>query len=312
MAKKTNHAQTNPFDTWMLDVDGRVVDIPQNQQAKKGLEMLQAAMEQGTYLTGTISGVETLEDNAVAVVYTEGVKVIIPLTHCIDLLEGSGEEKKRSKTDYMNYLLHKRLGSQIDYCPVHVDKERLCAVGDRKRAMAQKRKEYFFGKDKDGSYLLKNGVIVEARIAATARPGITLEVFGVDLFLPAVQLDYQRISDCNLFFNTGDTVLCRLKAIERNENTNEVRLDASVKDALNDPYPAAMGRFVIDGKYIGTVSMIAKEGVYVAMNGGVDILCPMPTHGLIPCRGCRVTVRVTSIVKDANRIFGIIQHVAGV
>ena len=60
---------------------------------------------------------------------------------------------------------------------------------------------------------------------------------------------------------------------------------------------------------MGTVSMVDTNGVFVALDGGIDCLCSYPKRGRPP-RGSRVTVRILGINHDSNRIWGAITHIA--
>ena len=56
--------------------------------------------------------------------------------------------------------------------------------------------------------------------------------------------------------------------------------------------------------------MIDENGVFVALEGGVDVLCKYPDRGARPPRGTVVTVRITTKNEEMNRLFGLITHVS--
>jgi ribosomal protein S1 len=70
-----------------------------------------------------------------------------------------------------------------------------------------------------------------------------------------------------------------------------------------------MRMYSVGNKYVGSVSMVDANGVFVALDGGVDCLCSYPKRGRPP-RGARVTVRILGINHETNRIWGAITHVA--
>ena len=67
--------------------------------------------------------------------------------------------------------------------------------------------------------------------------------------------------------------------------------------------------YSVDSCYVGTVSMVDVNGVFVALDGGIDCLCSYPKRGRPP-RGAQVTVRILGINHESNRIWGAITHIA--
>ena len=74
-------------------------------------------------------------------------------------------------------------------------------------------------------------------------------------------------------------------------------------------YEKALRRYSVGNRYVGTVSMVDVNGVFVALDGGIDCLCSYPKRGRPP-RGARVTVRILGINHETNRIWGAITHIA--
>ena len=56
--------------------------------------------------------------------------------------------------------------------------------------------------------------------------------------------------------------------------------------------------------------MVDVNGVFVALDGGVDCLCMYPARG-IPLIGSRVTVRIHKADPETRRVNGDIIHTAG-
>ena len=74
-------------------------------------------------------------------------------------------------------------------------------------------------------------------------------------------------------------------------------------------YEKALRRYTVGNRYVGTVSMVDMNGVFVSLDGGIDCLCSYPKRGRPP-RGSRVTVRILGINNESNRIWGAITHIA--
>ena len=88
---------------------------------------------------------------------------------------------------------------------------------------------------------------------------------------------------------------------------NNIKIQASVKQASVNPYELALKKYSVGNRYVGTVSMVDKNGVFVSLEGGVDCLCRFPARGR-PMKGARATVQILGIDEKSNRIWGIITH----
>lgn len=257
-------------------------------------------------LTGTIQGIERAPDNpelSFAVLYHGELKVIIPATETV---EPPDDFRDRLPGDVMHYLVTKRLGAEIDYIIKGIDQNSGIAAASRLEAMAMKRKEYYFGTDRDGNNLLYEGISAEARIVSVIRAGIFVDLFGVETYVPLRELSYQRWMDATAYFQPGQRVLVKILSIDRADRSKIV-VQASVKQASENPYEKALRRYTIGSRYVGTVSMVDLNGVFVSLDGGIDCLCSYPKRGRPP-RGARVTVRILGINHESNRIWGAITH----
>ncbi|MCL2343139.1 MAG: S1 RNA-binding domain-containing protein, partial [Firmicutes bacterium] len=257
-------------------------------------------------LTGTIQGVESSADNpnlSFAVIYHGSFKVIIPAEEAVRPPE---DFRDRSPAEVMRYLLTKRLGSEVDYIVKGVDPKSGIAAASRLEAMALKRRQYYFGTDKDGNNLIYEGLSAEARVISVIRAGIFVDLFGLEVYIPLHELSYQRWLDAVAYFQPGQRVLVKILKLDRSDRDN-IRVSASVKQAGETPYEQAMQRYTPGSRYVGTVSLVDTNGVFVSLDGGIDCLCSYPKRGRPP-RGSRVTVRIIGINHESNRIWGAITH----
>ena len=292
----------------VLSIDERLAVETDADKAKNDLLDLIESMKTKRILTGTIQGVERPEDNpnrSLAVIYHGDFKVIIPAEEAVEPPE---DFRGRSESDIMHYMLTKRLGAEVDYIVKGIDPKAGIAVASRLEAMAAKRKEYYFGTDRDGNNLIYNDVCAEARIVSVIRAGIFVDLFGLEIYIPLRELSYQRLLDASAQFQPGQRVLVKVLTVERSDR-NQVKVTASVKQAGENPYEKALKKYSVGNRYVGTVSMVDTTGVFVSLDGGVDCLCSYPKRGRPP-RGARVTVRVLGINKENNRIWGAITHIA--
>jgi|GEM_PF-1227269 len=198
-------------------------------------------------LSGTIQGVERSTDNpnlSYAVIYHGDFKVIIPAD---EVVEPPEDFRDRSPGDVMHYMITKRLGAEVDFIVKGVDKAGIAAAS-RLEAMAAKRKEYYFGTDRDGNNLLYEGIDAEARVVSVIRAGIFVDLFGLETYIPLRELSYQRGVDAAAQFQPGQRVLVKVLSIDRS-NRNKIQATASVKQASENPYEKALRKYVPGSRY---------------------------------------------------------------
>lgn len=292
----------------VISIDERPTVETEADKAKNDLLDLIESQRTGRILTGTIQGVERSTDNpnnTFAVLYHGEFKVIIPATEAVD---PPGDYRGRNPDDVHHYMLTKRLGAEVDYIVKGIDPKSGIAAASRLEAMRARRKEFYFGTDRDGNNLIYAGVCAEARIVSVIRAGIFIDLFGLEIYIPLRELSYQRWMDAAAHFQPGQRILVKILDVDRSDRNN-IKATASVKQAGENPYEKALRKYSIGNRYVGTVSMVDVNGVFVALDGGIDCLCSYPKRGRPP-RGSRVTVRILGINHETNRIWGAITHIA--
>ncbi len=269
---------------------------------------LMESMKTGKILSGTIQGVERASEHnhtSLAVIYHGAFKVIIP---ALEAINPPDDYRGMDQDEVHHYLLTKRMGAEVDYIVKGIDAKSGVAVASRLEAMRLKRKQYYFATDRAGNHVLSEGVCAEARVVSVIRAGIFADIFGAEVYIPLRELSYQRVMDASGYFQPGQRILVKLLGVERVDKGN-VKVTASVKQASENPYEKALKRYTVGNRYVGTVSMVDVNGVFVALDGGIDCLCSYPKRGRPP-RGARVTVRILGINRETNRIWGAITHIA--
>lgn len=289
----------------VLAIGDRLTVETAAEKARSDLLDLVESMKTQRVLTGAIQGVEQAGSRSLAVLYHGDFKIIIPADQAVLLVE---DRQGRSPEEILSDTLNKRLGAEIDYIIKGIDQESGIAVGSRLEAMEIKRRQYYFGRDRDGNNLIYEGVCAEARIVSVIRAGIFVDLFGLEVYIPLRELSYQRLMDAGVQYQTGQRVLVKILKIDRSDRSH-IQVTASVKQAGENPYEKALKRYSVGNRYVGTVSMVDTTGVFVALDGGIDCLCSYPKRGRPP-RGSRVTVRILGINHESNRIWGAITHIA--
>lgn len=290
----------------VVSIDGhRTVETQEDKDRNDLLDLLES-LRTGRILSGTIQGIERVSDNqSLAVIYHGAFKVVIPVEQAVEPPE---DYRDQSPADVFHYLLTKRLGAEVDYIVKGLDQEANVAVASRLEAMKAKRKQYYFGTDRDGNHILYPGQCAETRVVSVIRAGIFVDLFGLEIYIPLRELSYQRLMDASGYFRPGQRILVKILDVDRTDKNN-IKASASVKQATENPYEKALQRYSVDNRYVGTVSMVDTNGVFVALDGGVDCLCSYPKRGRPP-RGARVTVRILGINRESNRIWGAITHIS--
>lgn len=292
----------------VISIDDELGVVTDADKAKNELLDLLESYRGKKHLSGKIQGIENPTgepSKALAVLAYGEYKVIIPLHEAVE----PPDDLKGQPLDYMlNYMLNKRLGAEVDYIVKGIDAKAKIAVGSRVEAMQDKRKSYYFGTDRDGNYLLYSDVCAEVRIVSVVRSGIFVDLFGLEVFIPLKELSYQRLTDAESYFAPGQRTLVKILEVDRSSRNN-IRVKASVKQAGENPYEKALRKYVVGNRYVGTVSLVDINGVFVSLEGGIDCLCNYPKRGRPP-KGARVTIRVLGINYNTNRMWGAITHVA--
>lgn len=230
------------------------------------------------------------------------------LGKCMSFGKDKQGYRGQPKGDVLHYLLNKRLGAEVDYIVKGVDQEHNVVAASRLEAMALKRREYYFRTDRDGNYQIYEGIRAEARVISVIRAGIFVDLFGAECYIPLRELSYQRWVDAAQHYQPGQRVLVRVLEVDRSDRSHP-RVTASVKQAMENPYEKALKKYVVGNRYVGTVSMVDLNGVFVSLDGGIDCLCTYPKRGRPP-RGARATVRILGINHENNRIWGVITHMS--
>ena len=164
----------------VLTIDEHISVETDLEKAKNDYLDLLESQKSGRILSGTIQGVErgeNVQGISYAVIYHGDYKVIIPADETVTPPE---DLRGQRLEDVMHYLITKRLGAEIDYIVKGIDNEAGVAVGTRLEAMRTKRKEYYFGTDRNGNNIIYSGINAEARVVSVIRAGIFVDLFGVD------------------------------------------------------------------------------------------------------------------------------------
>ena len=293
----------------VLSIDGRRTVETEVDKTKSDLLDMLESLKSKRILSGIFTGLEEQGSSGrnMAVIYHGSIKVIIPYNEMVVLPE---DLEGRSETVAYNEMMIRRLGAEVDYIVKGIDPDNGIAVASRLEAMQAKRKQFYYGTDREGNYLLYTGAIVEARVVSVVRSGIFVEVFGIESWIAVKDLTYRRVLDATILHQPGDRILVRIMDLDRSHR-DSLRVEVSAKAAMPNPFERAARRYVPGNKYVGVVGHVDVNGVFVTLEGELDCLCPLPKRGR-PLPGARVTVRILEVDTEQQRIWGVITHASTV
>lgn len=295
-------------DQRILSIDGRRTVATEADKAKNDLLDLMESLRSKRILTGKIQGVEGNPDSEPrAVVYRGEFKILIPASMCI---ERPTDFRDMKPNEVLKYQITKRLGAEIEYIVKGVDPESGVVVASRMEAMEIRRRQFYFGKDRDGNNLLYEGCIAEARIICVIRTGAFIELFGLETFVPLNELGYQRMMDAMRHFAPGQRILVKVVRLDRSD-PEKIKISLSAKQVSTNPYEKVMQKHSVGNHYVGTVSVIHLGGIWVSLDSGLDCLCNFPVQGR-PHPGARVTVKLLNINEETGKLFGEIVYSSNV
>lgn len=222
--------------------------------------------------------------------------------------------------------LQNRLNAEVDFIiteiePEYISRGVLKVGGDRLDAMYRQRVYHWFGTNRTtGDYQLQVGSKVEARIVMTAMKGVRVEIFGVETFIPAQELDYTFIQDARTEFEVGQRKWVVLTSINRDPDNNfAVEYTASIKSAKPDPREKGLAIYIEGSVFVGTINFInlptpdrpnVRPAVYVKLpHEGVQVSCPLPSGPVNPTVGATCTVTITNRNLRTKLLYGKINHI---
>lgn len=160
--------------------------------------------------------------------------------------------------------------------------------------------------------MLEVGQLVEARVTGVNKGGLELEVANHRAFMPASQVDINRIPDLSVL--VGEKLTCQVQKLDKRGGGNIVLSRREILQAERAKAAETLKTALKEGDTIeGTVRKIMDFGAFVDL-GGVDGLIHLNdlshdrvNHGAksvakFVSEGQKVSVQILKIDWDANRI----------
>lgn len=290
-----------------IDVDG--VFQTEDELAEIAWHEVQNAHRTRRILTGMLGGIENLDSGkTVAIVDYKGFRVLIPIKEMVFKFpnQAYGDEHTAEMIRH-HKLISKMLGAEIDFIVKGIDSKTRSIVASRREAMLKKRETFYMELDKNGTYRVYDGRIVQARVIAVAEKAIRIEVFGVECSIMAKDLSWEWIGDANERFAVGDQILVRILSVSR-ESIEKLSIQADVK-SVNKNRGGNLSCCRVQSKYAGKVTDVHKGVVYLRLTNGVNAVAHSCLDRRMPAKKDDVSFAVTHIDEERGVAVGIITRI---
>lgn len=297
-----------PAKPQVLSIDEESkVQSAEDKEAYLWME-LRGSMRTKRALTGILSGVErTPTGSSLAVVYYKDMRIIIPASEMNINLADHGESREKDLNNRYAQILSWMMGAEIEFTVSGMDKRAGSVVASRCDAMQRKQKHFFLTPGRNGQPLVQEGITAEARVVAVSERVVRVEVFGVETPIFAREVAWEWVDDCNDYFGIGDRVLVKILSIDR--DPHNIHLRASIRETAPNPARENIKKCVVQGKYVGKVTDVDRNAIYVRLNVGVNAIALAVHDRRTPCRKDDVSFVVTRVDEDAGIAVGIITRI---
>lgn len=288
-----------PSSILTIDSDAEV-ETPESREDLVWHE-LQNAYRTKKILTGTLGGIERMEQGGViAVVYYKEMPAVIPLSEMmINLVEDEGHDYGEL-TQRQSKILGNMLGCEIVFLVKGLD------TANRKDAM-YKKPPIFYLPDANGNTRVCEDRIVQARVIAVAEKVVRVEIFGVECSILARDLSWDWLRDANERFHVGDQILVHILSVAVKDQL-DISVKADVKSVNGNTSKANLARCKIQGKCAGTVTDIRKGVMFVRLSIGVNVIAHSCYDNRLPGMKDEVSFVVTRIDAKRNVAVGLISR----
>lgn len=271
---------------------------------------VQSAFRTRRILTGILSGIEQLEnDSYIAVVYYKEIRVVIPITEMLMTLSGTEQESSTEIAVRQSKIINSMLGCDIDFIVRGIDSRSRSAVASRKEAMIRKRNQFYNTTDINGEPMITVGSIAEARIIAVTDKVVRAEIFGVECSIPPRELSWDWMGNAKERFDIGDHVSVKIQQIERTGGVESIKVQASIKEAVENTVLANLKKCKVQGKYAGKVTDIIRGNVHIRLSIGVNAIAQSCNDPRLPGKNDDISFVVTRIDENRGLALGIITRI---
>lgn len=225
------------------DGDGNVMLSRKRIEAQKGIEEIEAAYNEKTVVTGTVTSV--VKGGLIAVV--NGVNVFIP----------SSQVSNRFIEDLSVFN-----GQELEFNIIEVDRVKRRFIGGRKalveQEIAAKRAALF--------ETIQAGSRVNGTVSRLTDFGAFVDLGGVDGLIHISEMSWGRISNPKEVLKEGQEVEVFVLDVDKEKG----KISLSLKDADKNPWKLAAEKYAVGSIVEGKVVRMVPFGVFVELEPGVD------------------------------------------
>lgn len=286
----------------MVDVFKLELEENIREHEKDAWQDLYAAYQNDTIIRGDIFGIE--EHNidgkklyTLVVNFDGGIKGIIPQNEA-GVPDYPVDEEGNKKTEFTKpeqSLIKKRLmqlvGQSEPIMVTEIVREENKVVLSREKAL-ERLAEITWDR-------LTEGKVVSGKVRKTTRYRAVVEVGGINVSIPSKELSWGYANDPRGLFSVNEKIPVKITEIDR-ENKE---IKASHRECIENPWPECAKRYSQGNLYMGRVTGVIEQAVFVNLEPGVDVYCKhMKFERVEP--GEKVVVRIQGIDASECRTWG--------
>jgi small subunit ribosomal protein S1 len=234
-----------------------------------------------------IEGVPTDCNRGGLIVPFGSLRGFVPASHLASLPRGLGEEERMGR-------LKALVGGTIPLKVIEVDPQRRRLVLSERKAIRQWRHEQKARLIKT----LKEGEVRKGVVTSLREFGAFVDIGGADGLIHISEMSWQRVDDPSQVLSVGQEVEIMITRLNHESN----RIGLSLKRLLPNPWDGAAGRVEPGEEVEATVSHLASNRVYVALEGGLEGLITQPDGLAGLAVGETVEVRVLAFDPEERRL----------
>ncbi|OPZ08294.1 MAG: 30S ribosomal protein S1 [candidate division BRC1 bacterium ADurb.BinA292] len=225
------------------DAESGLVNLSyQEARRRKALEEVNAALEQGRPIKGTVT--RTVKGGLILDI---GTTAFLPASQ-IDL---------RRVENFEEWIGRELEALVIEHVP---EKRRI--IVSRRRLLEREREQM----RQQAMSRLEVGSEVDVVVKRIVDFGVFVDLGGVDGLIPRSEVSWQRNARPEDYFNVGDTI--RVKVIEIDQETGKITLSRRL--AMADPWETAVAKYPAGSEIRGTVVSLTNYGAFVRLEEGLD------------------------------------------
>lgn len=257
----------------------------QQQQQQYWIDIYESRQTQ-KILKGKINAVEQHGEELCSCVFYGDAKILIPSK----VFNMEPEPKTDEEKAIRKRKMFAAIGADIEFCVIEISREENLAIASRKKAMEIRQKEI---------EKLKEGQKTKCRVMAVGKYAAIVEAHGVEKRLLPKDISWGLVDDLRDIVAVGDELDCIVKNID----PQTPNISISIKETMPNPYLLVDKKYIQDSEYLGTVSLVRENGVFVNLEPGVDALCPHPGWpGLRLNVGDKVVLKIRKIDGEKKKI----------